>query len=111
MGTHCPTMSEAVDDPVSYFLEDMTYHGKSERTRAAYDRVLREFEAFLRAERGVESPADAEERDCLAYVHTLRGELASSTVATSSPGSTPRRSNGRRAFTQRSATSPLFGPQ
>ena len=75
-------MSEAVDDPVSYFLEDMTYHGKSERTRAAYDRVLREFEAFLRAERGVESPADAEERDCLAYVHTLRGELASSTVAT-----------------------------
>jgi len=75
-------MSEAVADPVAYFLEDMTYHGKSERTRAAYDRVLREFEAFLSAERGVESPADAAERDCLAYVHTLRGDAAPSTVAT-----------------------------
>jgi hypothetical protein len=35
------------DDPVGYFLEDLRYHGKSDRTRDAYERVLREFETFL----------------------------------------------------------------
>jgi len=75
-------MSEAVADPVAYFLEDMTYHGKAERTRAAYERVLREFEAFLRTERDVRDPGEAAERDCLAYVHTLRADASSSTVAT-----------------------------
>ncbi|TKX52454.1 integrase, partial [Halorubrum sp. SS7] len=35
------------DDPIGYFLEDLTYHGKTDRTRAAYERVLRRFEAFL----------------------------------------------------------------
>jgi site-specific recombinase XerD len=67
------------DDPVAYFLEDMTYHGKADRTREAYGRVLGEFDAFL-AERG-ESPASADHRDCMAYVHSLRGEVAESTVA------------------------------
>ncbi|MFB6309529.1 MAG: tyrosine-type recombinase/integrase [Haloarculaceae archaeon] len=71
-------MSEA-DDPVEYFLEDMTYHGKTDRTREAYGRVLREFESFL-GDRG-ETPASADHRDCMSYVHTLRGDVAESTVA------------------------------
>jgi len=74
-------MSDAVDDPVGYFLQDMTYHGKTERTRTAYERVLREFESFLADERG-ETPATAEHRDCMAWIHRLRGTVAESTVAT-----------------------------
>jgi len=69
------------DDPVAYFLQDMGYHGKHERTREAYERVLREFESFLGA-RGVDTPGDAARRDCLAWVASLRGEYADSTVAT-----------------------------
>jgi hypothetical protein len=42
-----------VEDPVSYFLEDITYHGRTERTRDAYERVLRRCERFLRERRGV----------------------------------------------------------
>ncbi|QCC47423.1 tyrosine-type recombinase/integrase [Halobellus limi] len=79
---------EELDDPVGYFLQDMTYHGKSERTREAYERVLRRFEAFLadpsRNPRriGIE-PEDATHRDCMAWIHSLRhGDLADSTVAT-----------------------------
>jgi site-specific recombinase XerD len=68
------------EDPIAYFLEDITYQGKTERTRAAYERVLREFERYL-AERGLE-PATANHRDCMAYVHELRGSVAESTVAT-----------------------------
>ena len=68
------------DDPVEYFLEDMAYHGKSERTRAAYGRVLREFEVFL--EEFDTDPIQADRRDCLAWVHELRGGHAESTVAT-----------------------------
>ncbi|MFB6072883.1 MAG: tyrosine-type recombinase/integrase [Halobacterium sp.] len=71
---------ESVDDPVEYFLEDMGYHGKSERTREAYGRVLRQFEAFL--EEFDATPSTADRRDCLAWVHELRGEHAESTVAT-----------------------------
>jgi site-specific recombinase XerD len=69
-----------VEDPVAYFLQDITYHGKTERTRDAYERVLRRFERFLAAERGV-SLRDAGQRDCMAWVHSLRGEHAPSTVA------------------------------
>ncbi|WP_338728681.1 tyrosine-type recombinase/integrase [Haladaptatus sp. DJG-WS-42] len=79
--------TDATADPVGYFLQDMVYHGKSERTRNAYERVLREFEAFLadgsRNPRGTAiTPADAGQRDCMAWVHTMRGRLAESTVAT-----------------------------
>ncbi|WP_211312136.1 tyrosine-type recombinase/integrase [Halarchaeum salinum] len=59
----------------------MGYHGKHERTRAAYERVLRGFEAFL-ADRGITGPANADRRACLAWVASLRGEYAESTVAT-----------------------------
>ena len=69
----------AVEDPVGYFLEDLTYHGKTERTRDAYERVLRSAERFM-SERGT-TLADADRRDCMAWVHRLRGEYADSTVA------------------------------
>ena len=77
-----------LEDPIEYFLQDMTYHGKSDRTREAYKRVLRRFEAFLadssRNPRGIGiGPEDATHRDCMAWIHSLRhSDLADSTVAT-----------------------------
>jgi len=67
-------------DPVAYFLQDITYHGKTERTREAYERVLRRFERFVQ-ERGT-TLAAASQRDCMAWIHRLRDEAAPSTVAT-----------------------------
>jgi site-specific recombinase XerD len=72
----------AVDDPIAYFLEDVTHHGKSDRTRAYYERVLRDFEEFLASVAGVESLQTASYRDCMAYVHDIRGSRSESTVAT-----------------------------
>jgi integrase len=73
-------------DLVAHYLEDQRFHGKAERTRASYERVLREFEAFLAdPERGPggasTTPAAADRRECMAWVHALRGAHASSTVA------------------------------
>ncbi|MFW6003474.1 MAG: tyrosine-type recombinase/integrase [Halanaeroarchaeum sp.] len=73
-------------DPVEYFLEDMAYHGRSDRTIDAYERVLGEFRSYLE---GGESRADetqvglheATHRDCLAWIHERRGTVASSTIA------------------------------
>jgi integrase len=77
---------EAVERPIEYFLQDIAYQGKSERTQQAYERVLREFERFLGdgADRGgpALSLAEATHRDCMAYIHRLRGSVADSTVAT-----------------------------
>ncbi|PSQ15823.1 integrase [Halobacteriales archaeon QS_8_69_26] len=74
------------EDPVAYFLRDMEYHGKSDRTIDAYERVLRRFEAFLadpeRSPSEAMTPAEAGQRECMAWVHDLRGDLAPSTVAT-----------------------------
>lgn len=75
------------DDPVGYYLQDMEMHGRAERTRGAYERVLRDFESFLadpeRNPFGTEiDPADATHRDCMAWVHSLRGDLAAGTIAT-----------------------------
>jgi integrase len=67
-------------DPVAYFLDDITYQGKTDRTREAYERVLRDFESYL-SSRDLTFD-DANHRDCMAYVHGLRGSHASSTVAT-----------------------------
>ncbi|MDS0258525.1 tyrosine-type recombinase/integrase [Haloarcula sp. S1CR25-12] len=70
------------EDPIGYFLDDVTYHGKSDRTRAFYERVLREFERYL-AGGGHPTPVGtASHRDCMAYVHSLRGTHSESTVAT-----------------------------
>jgi integrase len=70
-----------VEDPVEYFLQDLAYHGRSDRTRAAYRRVLERFESFLVAE-GVTGVIQAGHRECLAWVHDLRASTAESTVAT-----------------------------
>ena len=74
------------DDPIEYFLEDLTYHGKTERTRDAYGRVLRRFEAFLadpnrNPSNNPLSPAEATHRDCMAWIHSLRGTVTDSTIA------------------------------
>ena len=70
----------AADDPVGYFLEDITFQGKSQRTRDAYERVLREFESYLTG-RGL-GLTEANHRDCMAWIHQLRGAVGESTVAT-----------------------------
>ena len=67
------------EDPVGYFLQEMTFHRRSERTRSAYERVLRDFEAFLEAEGA--GPGAATRRECMAWVHSVRDEHAESTVA------------------------------
>ncbi|MFB6112275.1 MAG: tyrosine-type recombinase/integrase [Halobacteriaceae archaeon] len=72
--------TEIEEDPITYYLEDMTYHGKTDRTKAAYGRVLREFASFLDG-RG-RRPETADRRDCLAWIHGIRENHAPSTVAT-----------------------------
>jgi integrase/recombinase XerC len=74
------SVDDAAEDPIEYFLDEMTYHGKTERTHGAYERVLRDFETFLES-RDV-SPETAQRRDCLAWIHEIRGQHADSTVAT-----------------------------
>ncbi|MFB6073375.1 MAG: tyrosine-type recombinase/integrase [Haloarculaceae archaeon] len=69
--------TNAREDPIAYFLEDVTYHGKTERTRRYYERVLRDFEATI------DVPlSEATHRHCVAYVHDLRRDKSESTVAT-----------------------------
>lgn len=88
MGTETtPEDSEETEDPVGYFLQDLVFHGKTERTRQSYERVLRRFESFLSTPEEnpfgqAILPADATHRHCMAWVHTLRGDVESSTVAT-----------------------------
>ena len=79
-------MSDAAttDDPIGYFLQDLEYHGRSERTRKAYERVLRQFEGFL-AQQPNDRPvsiSEARQRECMAWVHSQRETHAKSTVAT-----------------------------
>jgi len=80
MGVEERTGDPAPEDAVSYFLQDMTFHGRTERTRDAYERVLRDFESVVVGERGTTLEA-ATRRECMAWVHSLRDEHASSTVA------------------------------
>ncbi|MFP8956236.1 tyrosine-type recombinase/integrase [Natrialbaceae archaeon A-CW3] len=70
-----------MEDPIAYFLEEQRYHGKSDRTIDAYERVLRQFQTFLEDQSGI-TPQEASRRECMAWVHSLRGRLASSTIAT-----------------------------
>ncbi len=72
--------STTVDDHIEYFLEDITYQGKTHRTQTAYRRVLTDFEEYLDS-RGL-SIESANHRDCMAYIHRLRGSVEGSTVAT-----------------------------
>ncbi len=66
---------------VAYFLQDIEYHGRNQRTAAAYERVLTDFETFLE-ERFEKAPTEAAYRDCMAWIHELRMTHADSTVAT-----------------------------
>ncbi|WP_312908940.1 tyrosine-type recombinase/integrase [Natronosalvus caseinilyticus] len=81
MATDRASEPATIEEPVSYFLEEQRYHGKSERTVEAYERVLGQFESFVEDESGV-SPANATRRECMAWVHSLRGRLEPSTIAT-----------------------------
>jgi integrase/recombinase XerC len=72
--------SRSRDDAVEYFLEDITYQGKTSRTQDAYRRVLRDFETYLHSRDLTLKTAN--HRDCMAYVHELRSSVAESTVAT-----------------------------
>ncbi len=76
-GERLETPSEAV----SYFLQDIEYHGRNERTETAYRRVLLDFEAFLENQFG-KKPTEAQYRDCMAFTHELRSQHSPSTVAT-----------------------------
>ncbi|ELZ01273.1 tyrosine-type recombinase/integrase [Natrialba asiatica] len=75
--------TQEVDSPIAYFLDDQRYHGKSERTLEAYERVLRQFEFFVEREfEAIETVEDADRRACMAWIHSLRGQFESSTIAT-----------------------------
>jgi site-specific recombinase XerD len=78
--TETPDAPEATDRPIEYFLQDMEYYGRSDRTRGAYRRVLEDFEAFLQ-ERSTTLSA-ATNRDCMAWIHRQRTDAADSTLAT-----------------------------
>ena len=73
--------ADSIEDPIKYFLDDVTLHGKTDRTRAYYERVLRDFERFNDQRDGGEISA-VSHRECMAYVHQLRGDLQESTIAT-----------------------------
>lgn len=77
-----PEATERPDDVVAYFIRDLEYHGRSERTRDAYERVLRQFETFLSNSDGSEGLSEAEQRECMAWIHSLRTGHSRSTVAT-----------------------------
>jgi len=70
-----------VTEPIAYFLDDQRYHGKSERTLEAYERVLRRFETFLADRFDVEAVGNAQRRECMAWIHSLRDEFEDSTIA------------------------------
>ncbi len=79
MGVEDRTGASATEDPVAYFLQEMTFHGRSDRTKVAYERVLRNFERFLDA-RGT-TLEGATRRACMEWVHSIRETHADSTVA------------------------------
>jgi site-specific recombinase XerD len=74
------------DDAIAYYLDELTFHGKSQRTLDAYERVLRQFETFVTSSAtegaAVDSLNDADRRECMAWVHSLRDDHSASTVAT-----------------------------
>ncbi|WP_181686243.1 tyrosine-type recombinase/integrase [Halorhabdus salina] len=73
-----------VEDPIKYFLTDISYQGKSDRTQDAYERVLRDFEQFLTEDGDSKTGSikTVSHRDCMAWIHEQRDDSAESTVAT-----------------------------
>jgi len=80
MASKAQSGDSSAADHIDHFLEEMRYHGRSDRTRAAYDRVLSEFERYCREERGT-TVAAAGRADCMAWVHGLRDQHRPSTIA------------------------------
>ena len=77
-----PSTEECVD-PITVFLEEQRFHGRSDRTLAAYQRVLRNFEAWIETSEGKEVGLDMiDRRSCMAWVHSLRANHRESTIAT-----------------------------
>lgn len=75
--------SDEESDPIAYFLQDIEYQGKTERTQGAYERVLRDFERFIQEEYPrADSLSEVTHRTCMAWIHGQRGEVAESTLAT-----------------------------
>ncbi|WP_122088378.1 tyrosine-type recombinase/integrase [Halalkalicoccus subterraneus] len=73
----------SAEDPIAYFLQDIEYQGKTERTRSAYERVLRDFEAFIEIKYPrANSLSGVSHRGCMAWIHGQRDEVAESTLAT-----------------------------
>ena len=68
-------------EPIDRYLRDQRYHGRSDRTIRAYDRVLRDFETFVQESTDPDSLEHATRERCMEWVHTLRNEHKSSTVA------------------------------
>jgi len=81
MATEAGQIEGEIDDPVAYFLEEQEFHGKSERTLEAYERVLRQFASFIETNHDAD-PTTARRRECMAWVHSLRGGMEPSTIAT-----------------------------
>lgn len=80
MGVEDTVDIDHTEDLISFFLQEMEFHGRSERTRTAYRRVLDEFDAFIRTNYDSTTRV-ASRRECMAWVHSLRGNHAPSTVA------------------------------
>ena len=71
------------EDLVAYFLQDMEYHGRSERTCNWYARVLRQFEQFTFSNgKQIDSLREVSSRHCLMWLHTLREKHSPGTIAT-----------------------------
>lgn len=68
-------------DSINLFIEEQQYHGKSDRTLIAYERVLRDFESYVGHNDDRVELDLIDRRDCMRWVHNLRGELADSTIA------------------------------
>ena len=68
----------ARDDPIVLYLTEQQYHGKSERTIAAYRRVLKQFREYA-SDTALD---EVDRRSCMEWVHALRTDLADSTIAT-----------------------------
>ena len=76
------TTDQVIGNPIQFFLEEQRYHGKTERTLQAYERVLSDFTVFVKETTPNEAIDTVERRTCMEWVHSLRAEKASSTVAT-----------------------------
>ena len=79
MGSSPPR--ETVDDPVTYFLDEQRFHGKSQRTLDAYERVIRDFLRSTSVQASRDDVEAVSRRKCMEWIHGLRDVHEPSTVA------------------------------